>query len=221
MIWYVEIDCVTGEVISPFETLDFNLFTALNDLEMRGSSDTAPDVVPAIAHDASVDRRLFYAAAGPCNRRIAYAEWPASNPDAATYKVLDLDRTTTTEHGAAGMRFGYRATANYLPGMCFDNPAHDDTIYLARNPDGSPATLERHRTTRSGATSTVLLRTSSSKPIRPIRACNGGPFLMYFDLTSYGIEGTFLSTGAARAVELGPDGPQEVGIKAIEERRDN
>lgn len=207
LIWYLEIDCVTGDVTSPADpALAGNVLTAgsTGRIELRGGSNSSPAVVPVLPHSDDIGRRMFYCAAGPWHRRIAYAEWPAGLPDRATYKVLDLDTGITTDYGAAGSRFGYTPEANYLPGMCFDTPAHDDTVYLARNPAGGPATLERHWTQRGVATHAVLRSSETTVLTRPIAPAGGGPVLLYFDQTDYGRRGTFIAEGQTRAASKFP-----------------
>jgi hypothetical protein len=202
MIWYLEIDCVTGEVSSPFDGgISHNVLTATSTLQVHGGSDSSPNVTPAVAHNAAVDRRMFYCTAGPFAPRILYAEGDAVDRDSWVYYALNVDTLDTEDYGAAGTRFGYVDTANYLPGMCAPDPAYDDTTFLARNPIEGNRTLEQWWTSRGVLTSEILISTSATIPIRPYMPKNGGPFLMYYDLTSYGVGGTFYSTGSIRSVK--------------------
>lgn len=197
-IWYMEIDCVTGDVTSPVHNAGasfHNVLSAVADTQLNGNQ-AAPAITPILAHNASVDRRMFYVSAGPFKPRVAYAEWAAAAPDAAMYKVYDVQAGTTKDIATAGTRFGYTAEANYLAGMCFESPAVDDTVYVARNL--TVKTIERYWTGRGAVTmSKILAASTTTTPIRPLCAKNNGPALMFFDMRQYS---DFAPQGDVRSV---------------------
>jgi hypothetical protein len=189
-IFYFEINAATGVVTNPFGTLSHNVKTAPARFDVHTTT-------PALAQDETVDRRLHYVTAGPYKPRFLFAEWPAGNVLADEYFAFDVNTATRTNYGPAHKEFGYTAEANYLPGMCAPSPAYDDTVFLCRDAGpGDEGTIERVWTRRGVLTFDVLQTFLNTTPIRPLRPKNGGPLVIFFDMSSYA---DFVTTGVLRS----------------------
>ena len=168
-IWYLEIDPVTGTVTSPLDgSVNYTIGTDDTGVAVYASGAVAVTQLIPDSGSTSVSRRLFYTRPGPASPAVAWAEWSTATPDAATYKITEWDGSAwvTTDLGAAGPRFGYVATSNYLAGMWFTDPCPGRDVYLCRT---HTRTLERAFIDREGDFAFEVLATGpeGSKLIRP------------------------------------------------------
>ncbi|AMS03930.1 minor tail protein [Gordonia phage UmaThurman] len=208
-IWYVEIDVETGIVTCPTvpglnHDIESGVLQAFN-------ATTGPGFAAALAQPATgISRRLLAIRPGPAAPAILWAEWPESSPNVATYYLTTLSggAWSTVSMGAAGPRFGYTSTSNYLAGGCFPNPCYTDELYLARNAD--PSVVERSYINRAGTRVFETVASSEdSVLIRPHLAYGGSAAkVMFTALTDYSDTG-FTFAGTCRSVA------ENAGITAL------
>lgn len=175
--WF-DINLGSGDVTCPQDpSVNANVLTQ-DDLPIAVES-VAPLLAPL---PAGWSRRLFYPRPGPASRAVAYAEWDNSNPDAATYYTYTEGESgwTVRSYGVAGPRVGYNATANYISGMSFPNPAVDDTVYVARYSAGR-GLIEMFNS--SGRR--ILESSTAAHLIRPMSAIGDPEYVVAWSVHSY------------------------------------
>lgn len=177
-LYYIEIDKLTGDIRVPSApALSANMDGTGLPLAIKTSTPVVPATPPTMS------RRLFYSRPGPVSPAVLYAEWSKENPDGAIYKsaVLESGAWVIREHGPTGSRFGYVASANYLPGGSFPDPCGSDLMYLARyDAEQRTSVIEE---VRAGTPRTVV--ETPGRLARPILPKNGSSLLSQARFTSY------------------------------------
>lgn len=85
-VYYLEIDCVTGDITSPVDA------TVTANIDGTNLPLTDTDITPLLPEmSGGNSRRLFAVRPGPDVPAVAYADWSTSAVDAATYRVTELD----------------------------------------------------------------------------------------------------------------------------------
>lgn len=183
-VHYLEINCVTGAITSPYHAITANISGAGLPL-LTGS------ITPMVAPVVGSIRWIYATRSGPDYRAVLYGEWPEADNTAGTYYIAEDSGSgvVVTDLGPMGPAFGFAGTSNlsYFAGVDFEYPSYDRIVYRAAS-DGTTDTLTRIRMNADPPVEDVLLSQPSSagRLVRPRSPIGGGPFrVIVTDMREY------------------------------------
>lgn len=185
-VHYWELDLVSGILTTTEDSTAGNIISGVGlPVIVSGSTPVLPNTIPGQF------RRLFYVRPGPIGPAIAYAEWDAGDHDNAIYKVAvkSADGWSIREHGKSGRRFGHNTSSNYIAGISFPNPCHEDIVLIARQDHDGVDHVEEY----AEGTTTILKSERGSRFVRPIVPEGGYPLVTYGVIDSYATSGFFFT----------------------------
>lgn len=184
-IHYWEIDLTTGDLTNHLGGVVGNIISHAN-LPVDITTAT-----PVLAHNASIDRRMFYVRSLPMSPAILYLEWTAGQlQDTGNYKVTALENGSwvTRTYAPSGKPF----YSSYFSGASFPDPCLKDEIIVCRYDNANnQGVLERVINDNETMITIESDRVDGEHLIRPMTAKNGGNLCTYVQLHAYATTSTF------------------------------